>query len=121
IHALACLVEAASQPNERTDAGMRLAEACMEADERQGAVRALCDAIVSSPPDVRPWAALARMFRVDTQDGAAGYTDALKLILEMAAGRRLPIDPRWLTTLGLYEITTLSRPNDAIVHLQHAV
>ncbi len=121
IHALACLVEAASHPTERTEADLRLADACLEADERQGAVRALCDGIVSSPPDVRPWTTLARHFRADTPDGAAGYADALKLLLEIAAQRRLPLDPRWLITLGLLETTSLNRPAEAIVHLQHAV
>ncbi|MFO0585891.1 MAG: tetratricopeptide repeat protein [Polyangiaceae bacterium] len=121
IHALACLVEAATHPGERTEVDLRLAEACLEADERQGAIRALCDGVVSSPPDPRPWAALARLFRADTPDGAAGYADALKLLLEIAAQRRLPLDPRWLVTLGLLETTILSRPGDAIVHLQHAV
>lgn len=121
IHALARLVELAGQPGERTDADLRLADACLEADDGKGAVRALCDGIVSSPSDARPWAALARLFRIDTQDGAAGYAEALKQVLEIAAARRLPVDPRWLTTLGLIEITTLSRPADAIVHLQHAV
>jgi len=121
IHALACLVEAAAHPSERTEADMRLADACLEADERQGAVRALCDGIVSSPPDARPWNALARLFRTETPDGAAGYVDALKLLLEIASQRRLPLDPRWLVALGLLETTILSRPNEAIVHLQHAV
>lgn len=121
VHALARLVELASQPGERTDADMRLADACLEADDRKGAVRALCDGVVSSPGDARPWTALARLFRLDTQDGAAGYADALKQLMEVAAARRLPVDPRWLTTLGLIEITTLSRPAEAIGHLQHAV
>lgn len=121
VHALSRLVELAAQPGERTDHDLRLAEACVEADDRKGAVRALGDGIVSSPSDARPWAALARLFRIDTQEGAAGYADALKQVLEIAAARRLPVDPRWLTTLGLVEITTLSRPADAIGHLQHAV
>ncbi|MEZ4300439.1 MAG: tetratricopeptide repeat protein [Polyangiaceae bacterium] len=121
IHALARLVELAAHPNERTDFDIRLADACIDADDRKGAVRALGDGIVSSPGDARPWAALARLFRIDTTDGAAGYTDALKQVLDIAAARRLPVDPRWLTTLGLIEITTLSRFNDAITHLQHAV
>jgi tetratricopeptide (TPR) repeat protein len=121
IQALATLVEAATHPAERTETDMRLADACLEADDRPRAVRALCDAVVSSPPDPRPFAALARLFRADTQDGAAGYADALKQLLEIAAARRLPLDPRWLVTLGHLETTVLARPNDAIVHLQHAV
>jgi tetratricopeptide (TPR) repeat protein len=119
-HALTVLVEIAAHPTERTEAGMRLAEACMEAEDRAAAVRALCDAVVTSPPDPRPWAALARLFREGTPEGAAAYADALKQLLEMAAARRLPIDPRWLTTLGHLEATTLSRPAEAIGHLQHA-
>lgn len=119
--ALMRLVELAATPAERTEADIRLADACIEADDRKGAVRALSDGVVSSPSDARPWAALARLFRIDTQEGAAGYADALKQVLEVAAARRLPVDPRWLTTLGLIEITTLSRPADAVVHLQHAV
>ncbi len=121
IHALTCLVDIATHPGERTEADMRLADACLEAEDRPAAVRALCDGIVSSPPDARPWAALSRLFRVETADGAAGYADALKQLLEIASARRLPIDPRWLTTLGHLETTILSRPNDAIGHLQHAV
>ena len=121
VHALSCLVEIAAHPTERTEAGMRLADACLEGDDRPAAVRAICDAIVSSPPDPRPWSALARMFREGTPDGAAGYADALKQLLEIAGARRLPLDPRWLTTLGHLETTILSRPADAIGHLQHAV
>ena len=55
---------------------LRLAEACREANDAPGRVRAYCDAIATAPNDARAWTALARLYRVETESGAAAYAQA---------------------------------------------
>lgn len=121
VHALARLAEASTDARTRVEVDLRLAEAQREAGDRAGMVRTLCDAVVHGPSDPRPFSALARLYRVETPEGAGAYAAALVQVLELAASRRLPIEPRWLTTLGLLEITVLVRPREGVVHLQQAV
>ncbi|MDI1450599.1 cellulose synthase [Polyangium sp. 6x1] len=121
VHALTRLADASPDARTRVDVCLRLAEAQREAGDRAGIVRALCDAIAHGPTDMRPWGALARQYRVETPDGAAQYVAAIGQVLEIASARRLPIDPRWLTTIGLLEVTVLVRPRDGVAHLQQAV
>ena len=120
LHALGRLVELAPEPVTRAEAGMRLADACREAGDAAGVVRAICDAIASAPADSRAWMALARLYRLDSADGATAYVKALQQLIELAGSRRLAIEPRWLTTLGLLEVTVLLRPRDGLAHLQQA-
>src|SRR5262249_11693439 len=54
-------------------------------------------------------------------DGATAYALALQQVIDIAVARRLPLDHRWLTTLGLLEITVLVRPREGVTHLQQAV
>jgi cellulose synthase operon protein C len=104
----------------RAEYDLRLAEACREADDQVGVVRALCDAVVSAPKDMRGWNLLAQVFRLETPEGAASYARALHQVLEIATQRRLTIEPRWLLTLGLIEVNLLRRPGDGVAHLQRA-
>jgi tetratricopeptide (TPR) repeat protein len=120
LHTLGRLVEIAPDPVARAEAGIRLADACREAGDAAGVVRALCDAIVSAPGDSRAWTALGRLYRIETGEGAAAYAKALQQLLDLAASRRLPSEPRWLTTLGLLEVTTLLRAREGLAHLQQA-
>ncbi|WP_437622759.1 cellulose synthase [Sorangium sp. So ce1151] len=122
LRALGRLVELSTDPSARVEAGLRLADAHRDAGDSAGMVRTLCDVIVSAPSsDARGWTALARLYRVETSEGAAAYAKALAQLLEVAAARRVPPDPRWLTTLGLLESTLLIRPRDGLAHLQQAV
>ncbi|WP_437655081.1 cellulose synthase [Sorangium sp. So ce1182] len=122
LRALGRLVELSTDPSARVEAGLRLADAHRDAGDSAGMVRTLCDVIVSAPSsDTRGWTALARLYRVETSEGAAAYAKALAQLLEVAAARRVPPDPRWLTTLGLLESTLLIRPRDGLAHLQQAV
>ncbi|WP_437506918.1 cellulose synthase [Sorangium sp. So ce1099] len=122
LRALGRLVELSADPSARVEAGLRLADAYRDAGDSAGMVRTLCDVIVSAPSsDTRGWTALARLYRVETSEGAAAYAKALAQLLEVAAARRVPPDPRWLTTLGLLESTLLIRPRDGLAHLQQAV
>nr|WP_240806873.1 cellulose synthase [Polyangium spumosum] len=121
VHALTRLADASPDARARVDVCLRLAEAQAQAGDRAGIVRALCDAIAHGPTDMRPWGGLARLYRVETPDGAAQYVAAIGQVLEIAQARRLPIDPRWLTTIGLLEVTVLVRPRDGVAHLQQAV
>lgn len=120
IQTLARLAELAPDPSSRIDTDMRLAEACRKEGDTTGMVRALCDALATMPNDPRPAAAFARLYRLDSSDGAAGYVKALQQTVEIANARRLPIDPRWLMSMGLLEATVLLRPRDGVVHLQQA-
>jgi tetratricopeptide (TPR) repeat protein len=120
IQALARLVEVASDPQGRVDADHRLAEACREAGDHSGRVRALSDAVATLPADARALQTLARMQRVDTPDGAASYAKSLQQVIDIATARRLPLDHRWLTTLGLLEVTILVRAREGLAHLQQA-
>ncbi len=120
IQALQRLAEVTLDPAGRVEVDLRLAEACREANDAPGRVHAYCDAIVTVPSDQRAWAALARIYRIDTADGAAGYAQALQQLLDVAAARRLPLDHRWLTTLGLIEINVLVRAREGVMHLQQA-
>ncbi len=106
---------------QRTEYQMRVAEACREANDGAGMLRALSDAVVSTPQDLRPFALLARLYRSETQEGAAGLGHALEQIIEMAKARRRPIEPRWLVTLGLLEVNVLKRLNEGLTHLQAAL
>lgn len=121
IHALQRLAEVAPDPATRVEYDLRLAEACREANDAAGRVRALADAVAAAPSDLRPWTALARLYRIDTTDGAAAYAQSLLSVIEIANARRLPVDHRWLTTLGLLEITVLVRAREGVAHLQQAV
>lgn len=121
IQALSRLAEASSDPRVRVDVDLRLAEVQREAGDRPSMVRTLCDAIAHAPNDPRATAVLQRLYRVDTPDGAASYAAALGQVLEIASSRRLPIEPRWLTTLGLLEVTILLRHREGLARLQAAV
>ncbi|UQA63718.1 tetratricopeptide repeat protein [Polyangium aurulentum] len=121
VHALGRLADAAPDARARVEVDLRIAELQREAGDRAGMVRSLCDAVAHGPTDGRPWAALARLYRVETPEGAAAYAQALQQVLEIAAARRLPVEPRWLTTLGLLEITVLVRTREGLAHLQQAV
>src|SRR5262249_29941707 len=78
------------------------------------------DAIATLPSDTRAWTALARLYRAETAEGAAGYAASLQQILDIAGARRLPVDNRWLTTLGMLEISVLMRHKQGIAHLTQA-
>ncbi|WP_437485078.1 tetratricopeptide repeat protein [Sorangium sp. So ce1014] len=122
LRALGRLVELSPDAGARVEADLRLADAHRDAGDTAGMVRTLCDAIVSAPSgDTRGWTALARLYRVETSEGAAAYAKALAQLLELAGTRRVPLDPRWLTTLGLLESTLLVRPRDGLARLQQAV
>jgi hypothetical protein len=117
---LARLVEGEADPATRVDRALRLAELRREIGDMPGVVRALCDAIVTAPADARAGTALARLFRVETPGGAAGYASALSTLLEHAAARRVAPDPRWLGTLGMLEVRALGRPRDGLARLAQA-
>ena len=87
---------------------------------RRGTARAYADAVASAPHDGRAWTALSRLYRAETPDGAAAYAASLQQVLDVAAARRLPVDPRWLTTLGMLEISVLLRPTQGVGHLTQA-
>jgi len=114
------LIEGEKDVTKRLGYEMQLAAAMREGGDRAGAVRALCSAIVSAPSDARPWTELAALQPTDTPDGALAYAKSLQHLLEIAASRRVTAEPRWLTTLGLLEITSLRKSTDGIGHLQKA-
>src|SRR6185369_4639189 len=57
IQALGRLAEVAPDAATRVEVDLRLAEACREANDPAGRVRAYCDAIASAPSDPRAWTA----------------------------------------------------------------
>ena len=120
IQTLGRLAEATPDPAGRVEVDLRLADACREAGDAAGSARAFADAVATSPHDQRAWTALSRLYRAETSEGAAAYAASLQQILDIAATRRLPIDHRWLTTLGMLEISTLARPAPGIAHLAQA-
>jgi hypothetical protein len=120
IQVLGRLVEIATDPQSRVEADLRLAEACRKEGDSAGMVRALCDAMASAPGDLRAGSTLARLYRIETNEGAASYVKALQQALDIANVRRLSPDPRWLMTMGLLEATVLMRPREGITHLQQA-
>ncbi len=120
IQTLGRLVDVAPDAAARVEVDLRLADACRDAGDVGGAVHALADAVASAPHDGRAWAALARSHRTETPEGAAAYASALQQVLDVASARRLPVDPRWLTTLGMLEINALLRPLQGVAHLTQA-
>jgi tetratricopeptide (TPR) repeat protein len=120
IQTLGRLAEVTPDAAGRVEVDLRLADACREAGDAGGTARAYADAIATSPHDGRAWTALARLYRPETPDGAAAYAASLQQILDIASARRLPIDHRWLTTLGMLEVTTLMRPAQGVGHLTQA-
>jgi len=115
------LAEFETDLTQRTEYQMRVAEVCRESNDGAGMLRALSDAVVSTPQDLRPFGLLARLYRAETQEGAAGLAHAIEQIIEMAKARRKPLEPRWLLTLGLLEVNILKRLNEGIAHLQAAL
>jgi hypothetical protein len=83
-------------------------------------IRALADGIVSAPTDLRPWTQLARSYRTESPEGAAGFAHAVEQVIELAKARRRPLEARWLMTVGLLEVNVLKRANEGVAHLQAA-
>ena len=121
ISVLGQLAEGEGDMATRAEYDLRLADACRDAGDNAGMVRALCDAVVSVPSDARGWTGLVRLYRVETPEGAAGYVKALQQLVDIATARRMPLEPRWLTTMGLLETTVLKRTMDGLAHLQQGV
>ncbi len=115
------LAEFETDLSQRTEYQLRVAEVCRESNDGAGMLRALSDAIVSLPSDLRAWSLLARLYRGETQEGAAGLAHAIEQIVEMAKARRRPVETRWLVTLGLLQVNVLKRHTDGIANLQSAV
>jgi tetratricopeptide (TPR) repeat protein len=120
IQTLTRLAEVTPDPAGRVEIDLRLADACREAGDAAGTARAYADAVATAPHDGRAWAALARLYRAETPEGATAYAASLQQILDIAAARRLPVDHRWLTTLGMLEVTVLLRPTQGVGHLTQA-
>lgn len=120
IQSLGRLAEIAHDPTARVEVDLRLAEACREAGDAGGRIRALADAVASLPSDPRAGAALARLYRAETHEGASGYVGALSQVIDIANTRRLPLDPRWLMTIGTLEVTVLMRAREGVAHLTQA-
>ncbi len=115
------LAEFETDLTQRTEYQLRVAEVAREANDGAGMLRALQDAVVSTPQDLRPWTLLARLCRGDSVEGAQSLAAAIEQILEMAKARRRPLEPRWLLTLGLLEVNMLKRLNEGVAHLQAAL
>ncbi len=115
------LAEFETDLSQRTEYQLRVAEVCREANDGAGMLRALSDAVVSLPTDLRAWTLLSRLYRADTQDGAAGLAHAIEQIVEMAKARRRPVETRWLVTLGLLQVNMLKRHTDGLANLHAAV
>ncbi len=115
------LAEYETDLSQRTEYQLRVAEVCREANDGAGMLRALTDAIISMPSDLRAWTLLSRLYRAETQDGAAGLAHAIDQVIEMAKARRRPVETRWLVTLGLLEVNMLKRHTDGLGHLHAAV
>jgi tetratricopeptide (TPR) repeat protein len=121
VQALERLVGATPDVPSKVEVLLRLAETYREGNDAASAVRALGEAVVLAPTDDQPWKALGQIFRVESPDGAAAYAGAIEHVLRVADARQVPVEPRWLTTLGLLEATVLQRGPEAIEHLRRAV
>jgi cellulose synthase operon protein C len=120
VNVLARLIETEPDLGKRLGHELALAQALRDDGDRAGAVRALCNAVASAPSDPRAWQELASMHALDTPEGASGYAKALGQLLEIATARRAQPEARWLTTLGLLEITHLRKTTDGLAHLERA-
>ncbi len=120
IQTLGRLAEATPDAAGRVEVDLRLAEACRDAGDATGSARAFADAVAAAPHDTRAWTALARLYRTETAEGASAYAGSLQQILDIAAARRLPLDHRWLTTLGMLEVGVLLRVREGVAHLTQA-
>jgi cellulose synthase operon protein C len=114
------LADAAPDAAGRVEFLLRLADAHREAGEHEARLRALAEAVLVRPDDERAMSVIARMFRPETPDGAAGFAQALTMLLALARERGVTPDPRWLSTLGMLEATLLMRPQEALEHLAQA-
>jgi len=120
ISVLERLAEYESEPAVRAGFDLRLADAYRDSGDQEGMIRALCDATVATPKDLRPWNLLAQNFRLESSDGAAAYAQALQQVIDLATTRRLPIDPRWFMTLGMIEVNVMRQPAAGVEHLSRA-
>lgn len=119
-NALERLAEFETDATARTEYQLRLADVCREAGDNASMIRALADAIVSAPNDLRAWNQLARVYRTESQDGATAYARAIEQVIDLAKSRRKPAEPRWLVTLGMLEVNILKKPAEGVAHLQAA-
>ncbi|NUP08756.1 MAG: cellulose synthase [Polyangiaceae bacterium] len=108
---------------QRTEYQLRVAEVARESNDGAGMLRALQDAVVSTPQDLRPWTLLARLClsRGENPEALQNLAHAIEQVIEMAKARRRPLEARWLLTLGLLETNALKRPADGVAHLQAAL
>ncbi len=108
---------------QRTEYQLKVAEVAREANDGAAMLRALQDAVVSTPQDLRPWTLLARLClsRGESTEALQGLGIAIEQVLEMAKARRRPLEARWLLTLGLLEVNALKKPVEGVAHLQAAL
>lgn len=121
VFALRRLADTAPDSIKRTERLLQLADACRSENDVTGAENALIDAILASPTGAHPWHALRSLHRADGPDGAAALVHALERLLQQASLQKVPVEPRWLCTLGLLEISVLKRSTEGLAHLETAV
>ncbi len=99
---------------------LELADIRLELHDREGAERALVDAVAYAPMNNKAFAKLGSLFRTPKGRDVVSYARALTQVV--ARGQKIGnVDPRWLAALGQLEIEGMGRVRDGVVHLQKAV
>jgi tetratricopeptide (TPR) repeat protein len=100
---------------------VRLARAHVCLSEVVEAEEALMTAVLMGGSDPGPATELARLYDIDTTDGAKAYAAALSKILTRGAASKIPPDPGWLIALGRIEATHLERPREGVARIREAI
>jgi tetratricopeptide (TPR) repeat protein len=114
------LAQVEKDPEQKTGILQELADVNTRLGDRQGAERALIEAVATLPSNARAFARLAGLFRRPEGRDSTGYARALAGVIGL--GQELGhIDARWFAALGTLEIQQLQRMRDGISHLQRAI
>jgi tetratricopeptide (TPR) repeat protein len=114
------LAQVEKDPEQKTGILQELADVNQRLGDRQGAERALVEAVATLPSNARAFARLAGLFRRPEGRDSTGYARALAGVIGL--GQELGhVDARWFAALGTLEIQQLQRLRDGIQHLQRAI
>jgi tetratricopeptide (TPR) repeat protein len=118
---LSRLAEVETDPEQKTNILLELADVHQRLGDVKTAERVLIEAVAVSPQNARAFARLTGTFRrPDGTPDPMGYARALGAVI--SHGQQLgSVAARWFAVLGQLEIQSLARPRDGIVHLQRAV
>jgi tetratricopeptide (TPR) repeat protein len=100
---------------------VRLARAYVCLSDGARAEEALVTAVLLGGSDPGPANGLARLYDIETSDGAKAYAAALSKVLARAEASKVAPDPGWLVALGRIEARFLEKPREGVARIREAI